>query len=185
MKVIKKIDTAKGTHGIYPSRDGSVFYVSNRGHTQGDTSRSKPGQGSVSVIDWKTDTVVNTWDIPGGGSPDMGGVSADGTTLWLSGRYDSEVYAIDTTTGALKFRIKVPSGPHGLAVKLVLALNGQRSARSRHHRRPRPRHHRWASACARCRHWHGTTRRRPSLARPHQPSAAAALGSIGTQRNRP
>ena len=116
MKVIKKIDTAKGTHGIYPSRDGSVFYVSNRGHTQGDTSRSKPGQGSVSVIDWKTDTVVNTWDIPGGGSPDMGGVSADGTTLWLSGRYDSEVYALDTTTGALKFRIKVPSGPHGLAV---------------------------------------------------------------------
>ena len=26
----------------------------------------------------------------------MGGVSADGKVLWLSGRYDGEVYAIDT-----------------------------------------------------------------------------------------
>ena len=26
----------------------------------------------------------------------MGGVSADGNVLWLTGRYDSEVYAIDT-----------------------------------------------------------------------------------------
>ena len=36
---------------------------------------------------------------PGGGSPDMGGVSADGRVLWLSGRYNAEVYAIYTTDG--------------------------------------------------------------------------------------
>ena len=36
----------------------------------------------------------------GGGSPDMGGVSADGKVLWLSGRYNAEVYAFDTPTGS-------------------------------------------------------------------------------------
>jgi YVTN family beta-propeller protein len=46
----------------------------------------------------------------------MGGVSADGKVLWLSGRYNSEVYAIDTRTGAQLARIKVGGGPHGLAV---------------------------------------------------------------------
>jgi YVTN family beta-propeller protein len=46
----------------------------------------------------------------------MGGVSADGTTLWLSGRSNSEVYAFDTTTGALRARIPVGEGPHGLCV---------------------------------------------------------------------
>jgi YVTN family beta-propeller protein len=46
----------------------------------------------------------------------MGGVSADGTQLWLSGRYDSEVYVFDTTTGALIARIPVGHAPHGLAV---------------------------------------------------------------------
>jgi DNA-binding beta-propeller fold protein YncE len=70
----------------------------------------------VSVIDPKTDTVTATWLIPGGGSPDMGGVSADGTQLWLSGRFDAKVYVFDTTTGELLASIPVPSGPHGLAV---------------------------------------------------------------------
>lgn len=46
----------------------------------------------------------------------MGGDSADGRVLWLAGRYDSEVYAIDTTSGRLIRRIAVGSGPHGLAV---------------------------------------------------------------------
>ena len=46
----------------------------------------------------------------------MGGVSADGRVLWLSGRYDSVVYAISTRTGRLLHRIPVGSGPHGMAV---------------------------------------------------------------------
>jgi hypothetical protein len=37
----------------------------------------------------------------------MGGVSADGNVLWLSGRYHSEVYAIDTRDGHLLARIPV------------------------------------------------------------------------------
>ncbi len=116
-KVIGSIKTGVGAHGIYPSRDATRLYVTNRGRLAGDVSRkSQPGDGSVSVIDPATDTVVATWTIPGGGSPDMGGVSADGTRFWVSGRYDDVVYVFDTATGLLLEQIPVPSGPHGLAV---------------------------------------------------------------------
>ena len=74
------------------------------------------GEGSISVIDFSTRKVVTTWRIPGGGSPDMGGVSADGKVLWLSGRYNGVVYAISTRTGKLLAKIPVGSGPHGLCV---------------------------------------------------------------------
>lgn len=116
-RVSGRIPTDIGTHGIYPSRDGTLLYVANRGRHMGDEGRkSRPGEGSVSVVDPRTDAVVATWTIPNGGSPDMGGVSADGTKLWLSGRYDSEVYVFDTASGALLKRIPVRPEPHGLAV---------------------------------------------------------------------
>lgn len=109
-----KIPTGPGTHGLYPSRDATKLYVANRGqdHVGGNTP---DGPGSVSVIDFATKAVVANWPIPNGGSPDMGNVTADGKTLWLAGRYDNEVYAIDTTTGAVT---KIPVGrePHGLTV---------------------------------------------------------------------
>ena len=66
------------------------------------------------MISFKTRKIVKSWTIPGG-TPDMGGVSGDGKTLWLSGRYRAEIYAIDTTTGKLRARIPVESGPHGLS----------------------------------------------------------------------
>jgi YVTN family beta-propeller protein len=111
------IATDVGAHGIYPSRDGRLMYVSNRGRASPtDTGPSQPGQGSVSVIDPAADAVTATWSIPGGGSPDMGGVSADGSRLWLSGRFDSAVYVFDTADGQLLARIAVPAGPHGLCV---------------------------------------------------------------------
>ena len=115
--VTGSIRTGVGAHGIYPSRDGTRLYVANRGrHRNDERRRSRPGDGSVSVLDPATDTVTATWTIPGGGSPDMGGVSADGSRLWLSGRYDSEVYVFDTTTGQLAGRIKTSAEPHGLLV---------------------------------------------------------------------
>jgi YVTN family beta-propeller protein len=117
MTVTGQIKTGVGAHGIYPSRDGTRMYVSNRGRHMGDERRrSRPGEGSVSVVDPSTDRVVATWEVPNGGSPDMGGVSADGTRLWLSGRYDSEVYVFDTATGTLLARIPTDPSPHGLAV---------------------------------------------------------------------
>jgi len=111
------IATGNGAHGIYPSRDATRLYVSNRGRARGSTTRrSQPGEGSVSVVDPAIDQVVATWSIPRGGSPDMGGVTDDGAELWLSGRYDAVVYVFDTTTGRLKVRIPTVRAPHGLAV---------------------------------------------------------------------
>ncbi|MFF5017517.1 YncE family protein [Streptomyces sp. NPDC001165] len=96
--------TGKGAHGLYVSRDSREMYVSNR------------GEGTISVFDFTENRLTKKWHLPGGGSPDMGGVSSDGKVLWLSGRYNSEVYAIDTRTGTELARIGVGSGPHGLAV---------------------------------------------------------------------
>ncbi|GGW98164.1 YncE family protein [Streptomyces chryseus] len=98
------LPTGKGCHGLYVSRDSKEMYVSNR------------GEGSISVFDFTRNKLTKKWHLPDGGSPDMGGVSADGKVLWLSGRYDSEVYAVDTTTGKQLARIPVGGGPHGLAV---------------------------------------------------------------------
>jgi YVTN family beta-propeller protein len=83
------------------------MYVSNR-------AAKGAHEGTISLVDLAARTVAATWPI--GGSPDMGGVSADGTQLWLSGRYDQSVYVVDTTTGALLHTIKVGNGPHGLCV---------------------------------------------------------------------
>ncbi len=96
--------TGAGAHGLYPSRDSRVMYVSDR------------AAGKISVVSFKTRRVVASWQLPQPASPDMGGVSADGGTLWLSGRYNAVVYAIDTRNGRLRATIPVGSGPHGLCV---------------------------------------------------------------------
>jgi YVTN family beta-propeller protein len=108
------IATGAGTHGIYPSRNGKLLYVTNRGWNT--LLANKDGPGSISVVDPLKRAVVAQWPIPGGGSPDMGNVTADGKELWVSGRYDGEVYVFDTTTGALTHRIPVGKEPHGLCV---------------------------------------------------------------------
>jgi DNA-binding beta-propeller fold protein YncE len=104
LDVVGFLPTGNGVHGLYPSRDGMFLYATNR------------GEGSISVVSFRTHKVVTKWWIPGGGSPDMGGVSADGKVLWLSGRYDAVVYAISTHNGRLLARIDVGQGPHGLCV---------------------------------------------------------------------
>jgi DNA-binding beta-propeller fold protein YncE len=104
MSVLEMVLTGAGAHGLYPSRDARVLYVSNR------------AEGSISVISFATRRPIAKWRLPGGGSPDMGGVSADGKVLWLSGRYNADVYAISTSTGRLLRSIAVGEGPHGLCV---------------------------------------------------------------------
>jgi YVTN family beta-propeller protein len=96
------VPTGHGAHGIYFARDGKRMFVTNR------------GEGSISVLDPVTGKSIAKWWIPGGGSPDMGAISTDGTQLWLSGRYHDEVYVLSTADGRLLQRIKVGSGPHGL-----------------------------------------------------------------------
>jgi DNA-binding beta-propeller fold protein YncE len=103
-RILGFIRTGAGTHGLYPSRDARFLYATNR------------GEGSISVIRFATRKVVKKWRIPGGGSPDMGNVSANGRVLWVSGRWNDVVYAIDTRTGKLLARISVGASPHGLCV---------------------------------------------------------------------
>ncbi len=112
-KQVGFVPTGRGAHGLYPSRDGTKLYVANRGSHR--VEGRKHGAGSVSVIDFATRQVIAAWHIPGGGSPDMGNVSADGRYLWLSGRFDNVVYRFDTTSGAVA-SIAVGKEPHGLAV---------------------------------------------------------------------
>ena len=81
--------TGAGAHGLYPSRNAP--YV-----------RLQPQAGSISVVSFRDAPGDPTWQLPLPASPDMGGVSADGSTLWLSGRYNAVVYAIDTHTGRLR-----------------------------------------------------------------------------------
>jgi DNA-binding beta-propeller fold protein YncE len=98
------ISTGAGAHGLYVSRDSRLLYVSNR------------MEGSVSLISFRKRRMVGKWRLPGGGSPDMGGVSADGRVLWLTGRYNGVIYAISTRTGHLLHAVQVGSGPHGACV---------------------------------------------------------------------
>jgi DNA-binding beta-propeller fold protein YncE len=105
------IPTGPEAHGLYPSRDAKVLYISNRGGQGKDGNK-----GSVSVLDFATHKVINTWPIAPPATPDMGGVSADGKTLWLAGRRSSEIYGIDTADGHLVARIPVGKGPHGMCV---------------------------------------------------------------------
>jgi YVTN family beta-propeller protein len=102
--VIGFLPTGKGAHGIYFDRESRRAFVTNR------------GEGSISVVDLAARRVATTWRLPGGGSPDMGGLSADGKVFWVSGRYDGVVYAISTADGRLLAKIAVGAGPHGLCV---------------------------------------------------------------------
>jgi YVTN family beta-propeller protein len=104
LRVSKFMLTGAGAHGLYPSRNAKVLYVTNR------------MEGSISVVSFATQRPIAKWWLPGGGSPDMGGLSADGRVLWLSGRSNADVYAISTRTGRLLHRIPVGLGPHGLCV---------------------------------------------------------------------
>ena len=98
------VPTGQDAHGLYPSRDASDLYVTNRGN------------GTISVISFATRKIVATWRIPGGGSPDMGNLSPDGKVFWVSGRYNNVVYDINTANGHLMAKIAVGVQPHGLCV---------------------------------------------------------------------
>ena len=98
------VPTGTGAHGLYTSRDSRDLYVTNR------------GAGSVSVLELASRTVRATYSLPDGASPDMGNLSVDGTTLWLSSRYGSQIYALDMNTGQTTATVEVGRGPHGLTV---------------------------------------------------------------------
>jgi YVTN family beta-propeller protein len=97
------IHTGNAAHGLYVTRDSKYLLISNR------------GEGSVSELRFADNKLVAKWKIPGGGSPDMGGLSADGTQFWVSGRYNNVVYVFDVVHGKFLRSIKVGKEPHGLS----------------------------------------------------------------------
>ena len=98
-------------------------------------SRSPPGR------------PIGKWRIPAAARPDMGGVSADGRVLWLSGRYDAEVYAISTAHRAAaaphprrhRPARHVPSGPSPAATRSATRASCADAHRHRSGRRRAPR----------------------------------------------
>ena len=103
-KVIRFLHPGAGTHGFMVGRNGKYLYISNR------------FEGSISVLDMATNKLIHKWWIPGGGSPDMGGISPNGKVMWWSGRYNGVIYAMSTRTGRLLAKIPVGAGPHGVCV---------------------------------------------------------------------
>ena len=98
----------------------------------------------------------------------MGNVSADGKWLWLSGRYDDVVYAIDTTTGEVA-SIPVGKEPHGLdgvaAARPLLARPHRQHALTR-----------IAAAPGHCRPTRRRCASRPSTAVRDGPACSAGSG---------
>ena len=103
-QVLRFIPTGKCAHGLLFSRDNTRLFVTNR------------SEGSISVLDAYTGAQLAQWRLPGGGSPDMGNLTADGAQLWVSGRYNNVVYVVSTTDGTLLHTINVGNEPHGLTV---------------------------------------------------------------------
>lgn len=101
-KTVRKIPTDTATHNLHPRGDGRHYFVSNR---------SVSG-GSISLLDTKTWTVLEKYDVPGG--PDDMEVRADGKELWATARFARRVQVVDLTTRQLKVSIPVGSSPHGV-----------------------------------------------------------------------
>ena len=92
-----------------PARPAPAPTASTRAATRGSCTSPTAAPGRSSVMGFAHPPRRHDVAHPATASPDMGGVSADGRTLWLSGRYNAEVYAIDTRTGRL--RARSPSAP--------------------------------------------------------------------------
>ena len=78
------IPTGVGAHGLYPSRDGTKLYVANRGSNT-DRRRTRTARAASRCSTSRPARSIGTWPIPGGGSPDMGNVSADGNAALALG----------------------------------------------------------------------------------------------------
>ncbi|MCM8595792.1 YncE family protein [Accumulibacter sp.] len=98
---VRKIATGTAAHNLQPKGDKRHFYVSNR-----------TVDGSISLLDTRTLSVVEKYEVPGG--PDDMIVRADGKELWATARFARNVQVVDLVGKKLKLSIPVGSSPHGV-----------------------------------------------------------------------
>ncbi len=92
------IATGRGAHTMFVTHDQKTIYATNR------------VDGTVSVVDPATLSVVRTIQVPGG--PDDMDFAPDGK-IWAGLRFAQSVAVIDPATGAIE-RIPVGRSPHGI-----------------------------------------------------------------------
>ncbi|QFG21794.1 YncE family protein [Actinomadura sp. WMMB 499] len=93
--------TSPGAAGLAVSRDARRLFVA--------------GGGVLATVDFRTRRVTARWPLPGRTPPVLGGVTSDGTALWLADP-SGFVYAVSTATGRVLHRIRVGGRPTSLVV---------------------------------------------------------------------
>lgn len=99
--VLDFVRTAPGARGLSISRDARRLFV--------------VGDGVLTAVEFGTRRVTSRWPLPGDGSPVPGGVSSDGSALWLADPAGL-VYAVSTRTGRVLRKVRVRGRPRGLCV---------------------------------------------------------------------
>ncbi len=96
--VLRLVPTGRGAHVMFIPPDRSVIYATNR------------VDGTISVLNPKTLTVIRTLHVPGG--PDDIDFAPDGK-LWATLRWRQAVAVIDPVSGSVE-TIPVGRSPHGI-----------------------------------------------------------------------
>jgi DNA-binding beta-propeller fold protein YncE len=91
LRQLATVRTGPGTHALTPSRDGTALYV---------TTKS-----TIATLAFATRSVTRAWPIPS--ATDLGGVSADGSVLWMYG--PKQVFALSPVTGLVLRRLPRPA----------------------------------------------------------------------------
>lgn len=99
-KLVKRILTGAGAHAFRSRGDGQHVFVSNR------------VANTISMIDIRTLSVVDTYPAPGG--PDCIDVLADGKTLLVSSRWARKLTLIDIEKKQVIRQVAVGRSPHGV-----------------------------------------------------------------------
>ncbi|WP_433328981.1 YncE family protein [Spirillospora sp. CA-294931] len=97
-RVTSFVPTSPGARGLVLSRDTQRLHV--------------VGATTVATVSFTTRKVTSRWPLPRALTPAVpGGISADGTTLWLSAPKAGTVYALSAHTGRLQAKLKTGGTP--------------------------------------------------------------------------
>ncbi|MFO1082450.1 MAG: hypothetical protein U1E23_17705 [Reyranellaceae bacterium] len=96
------LKTGKAAHNFFPKGDGRHWFLSNR------------VEGTISILDTKTMSVVGSIKVPGG--PDDMDITADGKEMWVTQRFLRRVAVVDLESLKMVASIPVGKSPHGIMI---------------------------------------------------------------------